>query len=831
MAEPGILGAYEPIDISHVAAKQPPIYGFGFETVGAGWKGGSAQTDYGLHQAAYEGEIFSSIRDEAKKRGIDTPPYLGPNIAMYERRVKAAGNTNVLNVFERAHYDAVRQFWGRIGEERKKDPAFLKDLPVFDTDSMQAEARRRRQVDETASNEIYAKSTNAGKFAWWIGNFSTAVKDPLSYLPLGAATKGATTTAGAVVKGFGQGATINAGVTVALEPFTQADATARRQDRGIGDIAADVALSALFGGVLEGATAGIGFKLGHGGLDVDIDPNLPPDQRAAFNVLTRDAEIRAANPFVRTPAGDAEHGNRLSATIAALEMGQPVPKFTKGRLQAGTSLGGGAERFRAMVDAAEGRTRNLRSSADGFFQFTDRTWLTYYKREIGAKGLTDTEILKKKTNQPTATRLFEALTKDNQSMLWAAGLPDSETNLYLAHFLGPKSMRVLRAAPETPVETILPPSFITANPEVLRGKTAGEVIAWADRKMGGEGVVAEMPDAPTLREDIFADEGEYRGALDELELTERVPDEGPDFALREPDAAAPPGRFDYETARSFMETETVFPPRDTRGGGVFYHGARGEVPDLQEGYYNADNIYGGFETFYATEALDVSAGYGRKRDTARIYKVGENEPVSFFDMEERRPVAEIEDLFGVGADDFGLVPMAIEEAERNGTVSLRDVMDEIRGFSREEGVSKDGVQEIFDTAIYNLREKGFGGMRHIGGLNTGGQPHAVKIYFNAPEQIKLSDITPRRAYEPAQASTPEQVVAEIKAEGPHFDDPNGPDAVNQVDNTLHDLTAEDLGPDLAQFRISEEGRTITVADALAEIETDEAAIKALKDCL
>ncbi len=56
------------------------------------------------------------------------------------------------------------------------------------------------------------------------------------------------------------------------------------------------------------------------------DEALTPDERAAVNVLTREAEIADGNPFVAGPAGDAAHAEDLSEAIDALsENRQPRP--------------------------------------------------------------------------------------------------------------------------------------------------------------------------------------------------------------------------------------------------------------------------------------------------------------------------------------------------------------------------------------------------------------------------------------------------------------------------------------------------------------------------
>jgi hypothetical protein len=107
----------------------------------------------------------------------------------------------------------------------------------------------------------------------------------------------------------------------------------------------------------------------------------------------------------------------------------------------------------------------------------------------------------------------------------------------------------------------------------------------------------------------------------------------------------------------------------------------------------------------------------------------------------------------------------IGDVAKDGKVKLREVMDEMRAMSAGEGISKDGVQEIFDTAIVNLGRDGFGGMTHIGGLKTGREPHTVKIYFDAPNQLELKDVTPGKApaADPLQADLSKITAEELPA--------------------------------------------------------------------
>jgi len=190
---------------------------------------------------------------------------------------------------------------------------------------------------------------------------------------------------------------------------------------------------------------------------------------------------------------------------------------------------------------------------------------------------------------------------------------------------------------------------------------------------------------------------------------------------------------------------------DTRGQGQQYHGSRGEVPKLEEGYYNPDNIYGGMDTFYTTDALDVAKGYGRRNPNAAVYTVDELAPVQMFSMEEPRTEGQWQTLlYGRefapdGSDaprglDHELQGIEMATLDHGGQANLRQVFDEIRDSSAGDGYSKDDVQEMFGAIIERLRELGFGGMEHTGGLKTNRQPHTVKIYFEPHKQIRLSRV-------------------------------------------------------------------------------------------
>jgi hypothetical protein len=118
------------------------------------------------------------------------------------------------------------------------------------------------------------------------------------------------------------------------------------------------------------------------------------------------------------------------------------------------------------------------SSATGLFQFIEGTWKGLM-RKYPELGLTPDG----RTDPAQQKRAMERFTQDNMASLKKAGLPLTNGTLYLVHFAGDGGAKaILKADANTPIEKILKPQAIEAN-KFLRGKTAGWVIKWAERKM------------------------------------------------------------------------------------------------------------------------------------------------------------------------------------------------------------------------------------------------------------------------------------------------------------------------------------------------------------
>jgi hypothetical protein len=130
---------------------------------------------------------------------------------------------------------------------------------------------------------------------------------------------------------------------------------------------------------------------------------------------------------------------------------------------------------------------NPNSSATGLGQFISSTWLDTIKaaRPDLAQGKSDEELLALRTDPQISREMTEAYANQNQALLSKAGVPVTPGSTYLAHFAGPGgAVKVMQADPNAPVESVLGPAAVQANP-FLRGMTVQGLQAWADRKMGG----------------------------------------------------------------------------------------------------------------------------------------------------------------------------------------------------------------------------------------------------------------------------------------------------------------------------------------------------------
>ena len=248
--------------------------------------------------------------------------------------------------------------------------------------------------------------------------------------------------------------------------------------------------------------------------------------------------------------------------------------------------------------------------------------------------------------------------------------------------------------------------------------------------------VAELPDGTTHLKD-----GHHRAFLaDQIGMESLPVKQSPTQPSSAETAAGEQSKAAPEIAAPATPVLETQP--DTRGKGVQYHGARGDITSLTEGYYSSDNIYGGEESFYTTDAFDIAKGYGRKKPSAAVYRTQEIKPVKFFSMEDRIAPSEWRSMLSeVWPKDFVSEAIgALQERSKN-PPNLREIMDELREESASYGLSKDDLQDVFSGIRDVLEGRGYGGMTHTGGLRTKNAPHLVKIYFQPAKQLSITKVT------------------------------------------------------------------------------------------
>lgn len=154
------------------------------------------------------------------------------------------------------------------------------------------------------------------------------------------------------------------------------------------------------------------------------------------------------------------------------------------------------------VESGGKNAANPNSSAAGPGQFINSTWLDMLaKHRPDLTGSRD-ELLALKSDPALSREMTAAYAGDNAGILSKSGLPVTPGTQYLAHFAGPQgAVGILNADPSTPAGTILGAGVVKANP-FLAKMSAGDLAAWADRKMGGAAPMSmagpqAAPAAPT----------------------------------------------------------------------------------------------------------------------------------------------------------------------------------------------------------------------------------------------------------------------------------------------------------------------------------------------
>jgi hypothetical protein len=129
------------------------------------------------------------------------------------------------------------------------------------------------------------------------------------------------------------------------------------------------------------------------------------------------------------------------------------------------------------------------STADGPHQFVDGTWLEQAKKYLPKEALagkTDDQVLAMRNDSQASQMVTNGYARDNFSALNKAGIKNiGAPELYLGHHFGPGgAAAILKAAPNTPIEQVVSPEAMAANPD-LKGMTVADVYSSARHGMQG----------------------------------------------------------------------------------------------------------------------------------------------------------------------------------------------------------------------------------------------------------------------------------------------------------------------------------------------------------
>jgi hypothetical protein len=812
----------------------------------------------------------------------------------------------------------VKRIWEGVAKVRARKPGFLKEFA--DSNAVSAVAMEHRKADQATAGDVTSRATTLGSIGGFIGNVAGSITslDPENFVGgwSGAAGKSVART---VVKRATEGAVANTLASVAAVPGQATDAASMGQTMTPADIAHSVGVSAVAGAVLgtahtviphvPGAVATVAGKA----FDT-VAPHLPdsvrdpvvaasiragtvkdrellhefqklhspysqvdtstPTEKAAAHVMVHEIETKEQSPL--HPAQEGANANRLSAVAQSLgvdltppEMPTTAPVQTptvRDRTDAPVSRRPAS--YADAVHSAEGTGKNPNSSAEGHFQFTEGTWLQYAPRVTNTEGMSRGQILGLRHDLGIATAAEQAFRADNGRFLRARGLEDSPGNLSLAHFFGPAdAAKTLKADPHTPIENIIDPRSFAANRKLLTGKSADEVIAWANKRIG-----ASVDHAPA-RADAVPDEGYDYSSPVRYAVEELKPEELPPTSAQAPTDQP----WDPVSSQHLLVWEAADGTRSLMDGGKRLAHARSLYPEDQ-------SIR--LPTVVLREADGVS------EEMAMLVGKLKNVNLGTTSLEEAAgTLADIPEIAAaLRSPQFKREIAAIAQLpyEKFGEVmNSADPLEAARGMGDYQG-------SLTKTASWVIRNKKTGEVvmetfepKHVAALNT-------KKYEAVPIQDYLGSLngeagnetatltrraaTSRRASEPpsregralapqeadalvSRGSQPSLVDTALAARdaAEKFSEPAGPEAQAHAALIEHDLRAEAGLPketpregetvkpedqrsmgnpihlfDLPEtgFRLSEEGeKPITLKQAIETAEADTNAAQALKDCL
>ena len=166
-------------------------------------------------------------------------------------------------------------------------------------------------------------------------------------------------------------------------------------------------------------------------------------------------------------------------------------------------IDGFVDKMIGVESANNPKAKNPLSSATGLGQFLSSTWMNtvrQYRPDL-TENYSAPEVLAMRTDPVLSRQMTKAYAIDNAKALQKQGLPVTKETVYAAHFLGPVgAVKAYKADPTTPAATVLGSAVVNANPNIMSGKTIGDVLGYVSRVMNkpeNGGFATTPANAPT----------------------------------------------------------------------------------------------------------------------------------------------------------------------------------------------------------------------------------------------------------------------------------------------------------------------------------------------
>ena len=761
--------------------------------------------------------------------------------------------------------DAQEQhLWLAIDTARQANPKAFPGVPATREDFHaqilnNAKTKLRGARDTIARNDSWA-----GTGAEVAAGVATSFRDPVNIaaMPIGGVGRSVATRI-----------VTSALANMAVEAIEQPIVANQREKLGekltTREAVTNIAVAGVFGGALQGvgevAAPVLKGAFGRGrALAADARTkigweNMTPPEKVAVLSLERDADIAATSPF-KPGAGTDAHVTRIEKTVAGLKAGEGVPPPAPAR---SFNFQTYANRTGIAENGGKWDGGSSTSSAYGMYQITRGTWLRYAEK-ARIKGVDDDATWGKRTNPAAQEAVFTALTRDNRDALARIGAPESYGNLYLMHFAGSGAgAKILKAAPGTPIERVLSERAIAAN-KFLRGKSTDDVIAWAHAKMG-----ETRSEGPVLSRSGFdehdAGDAEWRTAQAEVEAAERQISEANaadvdealprspaddlrsvgDAPQRDPFADLPDDMIDATPVRidAAMDAEPVRPTLSQAEASDLE--ARGLGPASELSFVSKDgppgvsfvNEDGNYATAIYRDKDGAARGIVRMPISDEAREIG-NEVSSYVAPELRRQgiasqlydsirengfdvdgLSGTADLTPDGAAFVNARRARPADAPAPSTVPKRyqdwqSPNDELETHWRYQAETPEGAQPVW-------------AMRDADGAIVKWAPAERTIRRELDREFFPENFTVEQVAPTARGVDVEPVPTPIGG----FDHPDDIAASRQIDSMVHDLKMlVDEVPDM-RVRVGDDGVDHPLADVLADLDADDAAINAARACM